>query len=152
MTRSRIAMIPLALALTVTACASAPRSSGPSLEGCWFFDAGEATTALRLPEGVRLTGDTLEGWPAIQQRGNVRVAVTLTGNGSADYPFGYWLRESADSVEIGYPAGGGIVLDLEVAGRVLRGTARALGDTQPYGREDGPPRSLPVRLDAGACP
>ena len=143
-----------AVLLLAAACANAPRQTeaGPrSLPGCYSFVDSEADRAFRLPEGVRLTEDTLTGWPAIMQRGDVNVAVTLTARGTADYPFGYWLEEADGSVEIGYPAGGGIVLDVERDGQALVGTARALGDTAPPG-ETPDRRALPVRLERRSCP
>lgn len=138
------------LAAAAIACASTPDAQVPPLPGCYRFQAGEAVDTYRLPAGVRLTDRPLEGWPAIARRGDVKVAITLTGDGEADHPFGYWLEEPGDSVEIGYPAGGGIVLDLAVVDNGLEGRARAVGDVMQYGREPGP-RSLPVRLEPASC-
>lgn len=143
-----------ALVLLGAACASAPdraEAEPQSVHGCYYFMDSEADRAFRLPEGIRLTEEALTGWPAIMQRGNVRVAVTLTARGTADHPFGYWLEEDDGALEIGYPAGGGMVLDVDPEDGALVGTARALGDTAPVG---GAPdrRSLPVRLERRACP
>lgn len=136
----------------VSGCASTPDATAQDVMGCYFFEPGDAVETFRLPEGVHLTDRPLEGWPAIMERGDVKVAVTLRTDGTADYPFGYWLLEAADSVEIGYPAGGGIVLDLATDGDALEGIARALGDTRSFGQEDEGPTELPVRLEPGSCP
>lgn len=137
--------------LVLAACASTPdRDAPPDYPGCYFFAAGEAMETFRLPEGVQLTERALTGWPAIMQRGDVKVAVTLRAGGTADYPFGYWLAESG-ALEVGYPSGGGIVMELEPDGDGLAGTARALGDTAPLG-ETPDRRELPVRLEKRACP
>lgn len=154
-TRSRRrAWVPGVLAMAVVgviSCASTPNGA-PPVPSCYYFQEGEATTAFRLPEGVRLTDEPLEGWPAIMQRGDVKVAVTLTRLGEADYPFGYWLEEPGDSVEIGYPAGGGIVLELAVQSGALDGTARSYSDVLRYGDEpSASARALPVRLERGDC-
>lgn len=149
--RARVPRIIPAALLLVAACASTPdRGDPPPAPGCYFFVAGDAVQEFRLPEGVHLTDRALTGWPAIMQRGDVKVAVTLRSTGTADYPFGYWLEEG-DSIEVGYPSGGGIVLDLAPAGDALVGTARALGDTAPPG-ETPDRRSLSVRLERRACP
>jgi hypothetical protein len=143
-----------AVAAATAACASAPpEASSDSLAGCYFFQPDDAARSFRLPDGIRLTTSALEGWPAIMQRGGVMVAVTLTDQGSADYPFGYWLLEDDGTVEAGYPAGGGIVLDLAVGRDRLEGTARAVGDVDVYGDEaETASREVPVRLDRGDCP
>lgn len=142
------------LAAATAACAGAqPEPSTDSLAGCYFFQPDDATRSLRLPDGIRLTASALEGWPAIMQRGGVMVAVTLTDQGPADYPFGYWLLEDDGTVEAGYPAGGGIVLDLDVGRDRLEGTARAVGDVAVYGEQAGTaPWEVPVRLERGRCP
>ena len=41
-------------------------------------------------------------------------------------PFGYWLRTPADSIEIGYPGGRGLVLRLAQSGQDLIGLRPAL--------------------------
>lgn len=149
------ARVSLAFAVMATAaCAGAPPDPSPdNLAGCYFFQRDDAARSFRLPEGVRLTTDPLEGWPAIMQRGGVMVAVTLTDQGLADYPFGYWLIEDDGTVEAGYPAGGGIVLDMAVGRDRLEGTARALGDVDVYGQQaETTPREVAVRLDRGRCP
>lgn len=143
--------------LATTACASTPdtaaqTASTPELQGCYFFEAGEAVETLRLPRGVRLTDEALEGYPAIMSRGDVKVAVTLRADDVADYPFGYWLWEGDDAVEIGYPAGGGLVLDLAIDGDALDGTARAVGDARLMDADAEGLRPLPVRLEPGDCP
>lgn len=147
-----LAVCAVSATLAFNACASAGgmAASAQSVEGCYFFQHDDASTSMRLPVGVRLTDRGLEGWPAIMERGDVKVAVTLTRNGEADYPFGYWLSE-VTGIEVGYPAGGGIVLDLSLSGGVLEGTARALGDAFAAGQE-GAVREIDVRLERGACP
>ena len=138
--------------LTATACASSPNGAAQGLPGCYFFEPGETTETFRTATGVRLTDQPLEGWPGIMRRGNVKVAVTLRREGEADYPFGYWLQESADSVEIGYPSGGVVVLKLVREGDALKGTGYAQGDTWSYGEEPAGPTQFPVRLERGDCP
>jgi hypothetical protein len=70
-------------------CATTPGPAAEALTGCYYFEQDATAQALRLPWGVRLLADSLSGWPAIQQRPDVRRAVTLTGTAStAAYPFG----------------------------------------------------------------
>ena len=134
-------------------CATAgPPPSIEELAGCYFFEQDDEARALRLPDGIHLTPRPLEGWPAIMQRGGVKVAVTLTDQGPADYPFGYWLLEDDGALEVGYPAGGGIVLHLEGTTDRLEGTARTFGDTFSYPDEDAGAREVPVTLMRGRCP
>ena len=73
-----------------------------------FTDASgrdAAATTLNLPWGVRLDSVELTGWPALDARGGGMRAATLTAEGAADHPFGYWMTIDGDSIEIGYPAG-----------------------------------------------
>lgn len=132
------------------ACASTPEPlSAQDLEGCFYFDREQTGDgSLRLPWGVRLSPDSLEGWP-ITRRGNVRVASTLTVDGDTDYPFSYW-RPSGDSVMIGSAAGGGVLLELEVGETALEGTARSLGDAR--GLDAREPEPAAVRLTRARCP
>lgn len=135
-------------------------SSGTHPVGCWYFARNADADALSLPWGVRLTGERLTGFPAIQTRGDVRVAATLTVEGDADHPFGYWLALPGDSLEIGYPAGGGLVVRVGFAGgeegaaggarSVLTGEIREAGDAVAL---DGAHRvTRPVTLSHAQCP
>jgi hypothetical protein len=131
----------LALALFAIGCASMGEQSDLlPIPGCYYFVQDEAAGELHLPWGVRLTDEALDGWPAIQRRGDVNRAATLTDQGDVGFPFGYWILAGADSVEIGYPAGGGLLLDLAVENGALRGTARPVGDVLP------PPGPVPERV------
>lgn len=139
------------LLLVAFACAHTPdRGDVREPIGCWYFDRNDAATALNLPWGIRLTGDSLTGWPAIDQRGGARVAATLTPDGDQGHPFGYWLETSGDSIEVGYPGGGGLVLRLAVSDTALTGIARPVGDALPL--EPGPRPDRPVRLTPARCP
>jgi hypothetical protein len=128
--------------LLTTGCAGQPEQPEPRpLHGCYYFVQDRVAEQLGLPWGVRLRDRPLQGWPALQQRQNVREATTLTGVDETAAPFGYWVRTAPDSVEIGYPAGGGLVLHLKIDETALRGTARPVGDALP------PPAVLPERRD-----
>ncbi|NIP79118.1 MAG: hypothetical protein GWM90_07900 [Gemmatimonadetes bacterium] len=140
----------LGLSAALSGCASTPDAlSAQELEGCFYFERYVvADGAIRLPWGVRLSREPLEGWP-MASRGDVRLAATLTVDGDVDHPFGYWLP-SGDSVEIGYPAGGGLVLELEVVDMALEGVVRPLGDARSL---DAPePEPAAVRLTRARCP
>lgn len=123
--------------------------------------AGARASDLRLPLGIRLTDRALEGWPAVQQLEGVRVAATLTPQGERDHPFGFWRPfADGDSVHVGYPAGGGLAMDLDAlpeperegeAGVALAGAVRPVGDVLRPG-SSGDPDPRPVRLSAGRCP
>jgi hypothetical protein len=143
----------IATSLLAGACAGMPEHSEPGpVLGCHYFVQDQAARDLQLPWGVRLHDDALTGWPAIQQRDGVRRATTLTGTGEVDFPFGYWIRTAQDSIELGYPGGGGLLLELAVADTTMRGTARAVGDATP------PPAAAPaetrhdVELVRARCP
>jgi hypothetical protein len=138
------------LAAAMSGCASAPEPlSAQELEGCFYFDREQTGDgSMRLPWGVRLLPDSLEGWP-IARRGDVRVAATLTADGDTDYPFSYWLP-SEDSVMIGSAAGGGVLLELEVGEAALQGTALSLGDAR--GLDAREPEPVAVRLIRARCP
>lgn len=135
------------------ACVNTPAPAPEPLAGCYYFERDTVAERLRLPWGIRLQSDTLTGWPAIQQLAGVRRASTLVGPGEEQsFPFGYWRPLNADSLEIGYPAGGGLVLELAVASERLVGTARAVGDVlPPPGQTVEPPRD-PVLLLYARCP
>lgn len=135
-------------AVILAACASAP-GSAPLREvpGCYYFVQDQDARALRLPWGVRLRGHALTGWAGSRSRGEPYGASTLTAEGEQDHPFGYWLETPADSIEVGHPGGGGMVLMLAREGTALTGTARPVGDA---GLE--PARVRPVRLTWARCP
>jgi hypothetical protein len=140
-----------ALVIAASGCVAHRNAGEPiALEGCHYFVQDDVAAALRLPWGVRLLDEPLEGWPAIQQREGVRRATTLTGEGDRRFPFGYWIRTSPDSVEIGYPAGGGLVLDLAMDNG-LSGVAREVGDALPM-HGDRRARSHVVELIRARCP
>jgi hypothetical protein len=145
--------------LLLGGCAS---SSAPArveaLRGCWYFEQDEAARQIRLPWGVELMLDTLEGWPAVQALEGVRRAATLTPAGARDFPLGYWRPSAAgDSVELGHPGGGGLAVEVAVppqnaSSPVLTGTVRPVGDVL---RPDGPGAAIeprPVRLARARCP
>jgi hypothetical protein len=143
----------LTAVLVISACASTPDPAPDDLAGCYYFEPGEAAQSLRLPWGVRLLADTVDGWPALEQRAGVRQAMTLVAPGEeAGHPFGYWLPLDGDSVEIGYPAGGGLLLTLAVGPTHLAGTVTPVGDALPPGAADPRPRSEPVSLLRARCP
>jgi hypothetical protein len=145
--------IPLSvLALSaLTACATTGQGPASGLTGCWYFERDDVARSLRLPWGLRVLPDPLEGWPALQQRDGVRVASTLTVDGDRDHPFGYWLPLGEDSVEIGYPGGGGYVLRLAAKDARMEGTVGPVGDVLMPG-VDGPPDPSPVVLTRALCP
>lgn len=139
--------------LLATACAGQPEQPEPRpLAGCYYFVQDRTAEQLRLPWGVRLHDRPLEGWPAIQQRTGVHRASTLTGSDEVDFPFGYWIRTAGDSVEIGYPGGGGLVLELAIDDTGLRGTARPVGDALEPPATRPERTSHPVELTWAGCP
>ena len=138
-----------ALAILAAACASAGQGSDPAaLAGCYYFDQDAQSRQLQLPWGIRLLDRPLEGWPAVQQYGDARVATTLTGSDEADHPFGYWRSLAADSVLVGYPAGGAWSLRVLPGSGRMTGMIRALGDATLAA--DRP--TYPVRLLHARCP
>ena len=146
------ATLPVALValLLAGACASTSEEPAGMLPGCYYFAQDSVFRELRLPWGVRLEDVALEGWPGMEQRGAKR-ATPLTGTEEVDHPFGYWIATAPDSVEIGYPAGGGLVLDLIIRpDRGLEGLARPVGDVVRPGAPE--PRSRPVDLMWARCP
>jgi hypothetical protein len=135
----------------VSACASRPPVSAIP-PGCYYFERDAAAERLRLPWGVQLLEDSISGWPALQELSGVRRAVTLLGHGrSASHPFGYWRLVGSDSVEIGYPAGGGLVLDLRAENGRLTGSALPAGDAVAPGEAAARTREN-VRLTHALCP
>jgi hypothetical protein len=151
--RTTIGLAAMAGVLTVTACAGQPEQPEPRpLAGCYYFAQDQVGERLNLPWGVRLLDQPLQGWPAIQQRPGVKRATTLTGHEERDVPFGYWIRTARDSVEIGYPAGGGLLLDLAIVDTDLRGSARPVGDALPPPAARPEPATYPVELTWARCP
>lgn len=117
--------------------------------GCWYFERDAAATALNLPWGVQLDGDALTGWPALERRGGARVARTIQAEGAAQHPFGYWMM-AGDSIEIGHPGGGGLLLTLDARATAMSGVATALGDAITPNSSARTPRA--VRLTRAQCP
>jgi hypothetical protein len=143
----------VAAAGALAACAGPPEQPEPRpIIGCHYFVQDQTAQQLQLPWGVRLLDQPLEDWPAIQQRGDVRVATTLTGHSEENFPFGYWLRTAEDSVEMGYPGGGGMVLRLAMENGALRGTAHAAGDALQPPAARPTPTAHPVALTWARCP
>jgi hypothetical protein len=142
-----------AATLLTAACAGQPEQPEPRpLAGCYYFVQDQVARQLDLPWGLRLIDRPLEGWPALQQREGVRRATTLTGREEVDFPFGYWIRTAHDAVEIGYPAGGGLLLELRIGDTALRGAARSVGDALPPPAERPAPATHPVELTWARCP
>lgn len=143
-TRSAPALL---LALVAGACASTPDGSAQDLAGCYYFEQDATARELNLPWGVRLSTDSLSGWPALQQQPETYAAETLVRpQVTRDHPFGYW-QARGDSVRIGYPGMGGFSLNLAVEDTVLAGSARPVGDA---GLGERP--SHEVRLVRARCP
>ena len=138
-----------AVALLLGGCVHAPPAATADPLGCWYFDRDASAAALNLPWGVELADEALAGWPALEQRGGARLARTLTPDGPEDHPFGYWMMEG-DSLEVGYPGGGGLLLLLELGTAELAGVARPLGDAVAPGA--APRTTRPVRLTRAQCP
>lgn len=118
-----------ALILLAVACASAGQGSDSTIApGCYYFEQDDVARQLQLPWGIRLLDRPLDGWPAVQQYGDARVATTLTGRDEIDHPFGYWRGLTGDSILVGYPGGGGLSLRLTPDSGGITGTARPVGD------------------------
>lgn len=134
-----------------TGCASAGGGSTTAPVGCFYFERNAAADELRLPWGIRFLPDSLEGWPALAAYEGVRQAATLTPEGDADHPFGFWRALPGDSIHVGYPAGGGISLRVHARQDTLTGTARPVGDAAPL---DGAieRQEHPVTLTRARCP
>lgn len=145
MTRALAAIL---AATALMACASTPGGAAQELAGCWYFEQDATARDLNLPWGVRLTADSLTGWPGVHERPGTRTAITLVRPGeTAGFPFGYWRALPGDSVRIGYPGMGGFALDLVVSDGALTGQARPVGDAGL-----GERRPSPVRLARAGCP
>ena len=150
MSRRIIAAAALVALSGASACRTAPATTTSDPVGCWYFDRNEAAGALMLPWGIRLSEEELTGHAGLHARGEPRVAATLDVDGERNHPFGYWLPIAGDSIEIGYPAGGGILLRVARGDTSLSGIARELGDAMVPG---APPRSAhDVRLTRAQCP
>lgn len=154
--RPRLARITLSLpaaTILAVACASPPGQPDPRpLTGCHYFVQDSVFHELRLPWGVRLLDQPLEGWPALQQREGVHRASTLTGADEVAFPFGYWIRTAPDSLEIGYPAGGGLRLRLAVHEGSFTGLAQPVGDAMPPPARPTTRADHPVALTRARCP
>lgn len=144
------ACAPVALA---AACGPPPEPPEPRhLVGCHFFVQDDIARDLQLPWGVRLLDQPLEGWPGLERRGEPQQATTLTGQDEREFPFGYWIRTAEDSIEIGYPAGGGLLLELELENGAFQGIARPVGDALEPPAAVPEPRRHPVRMTWARCP
>lgn len=143
----------LSATILIAACGGMPERTDPRpLVGCHYFVQDHVARDLQLPWGVRLLDQPLEGWPALQQRPDVRKATTLTGHDEVDFPFGYWVVTADDSLEIGYPAGGGLLLDLAIRDGAFHGHARPVGDAVPLPGTITAPRPHPVQMVWARCP
>jgi len=128
--RSRWVLSWVAVPLVAAGCSALPSPQAAALAGCYQFRWDAGARALGLPWGVVLLDEPLaEGWPLTASLEGVRRAVTATSpSGRDDHPFGFWRPTSADSVQIGHPAGGGFTLTLAPDGPDLVGQGRAVGD------------------------
>jgi len=145
-----ILVLPIASALLLSGCAhNAQHADAADPVGCWYFERDDAASTLNLPWGIGLDSSALTGWPALDRRGGARVARTLHAAGPAEHPFGYWLQVG-DSVEVGHPGGGGLLLTLEPGAAVMTGTARPIGDVVAPGSARR--SSFAVRLTRAQCP
>ena len=150
MTKQSVVTAALFAACATAGCISAQVAPAADPAGCWYFEHDAAAAALNLPWGIRLGGDALEGFASLEQRGEPRVARTLDSDRERDQPFGYWMAIAGDSVQVGYPAGGGLVLRLARGETAMTGVARPAGDAVAPG---APPRTnTPVRLTRAQCP
>ena len=128
----------------VASCASAPPAERSAV-GCYQFERNDGERALGLPWGFELEAAPLgPGWPLMAGRADVRRARTATSpTGRDDHPFGYWWESARDSVEVGYPGGGGITLRLGWQSQDLLGQGTSGGDAVPAGGP-APRTSAPV--------
>ena len=120
--------------------------------GCYQFVHDAGAKALGLPWGFVLEDAPLgPGWPLVSDRpGVLRASTALTATERADHPFGYWAPKG-DSIEIGHPGGGGIVLTLAPSGQDLIGQGVAAGDAVPMGGAMGPRPPSPVTARRVLC-
>lgn len=127
-------------------CAPRTAEEASDATACFQFERDAGARALGLPWGAVLEDVPLgEGWPLVSDRAGVRRALTATSpTGRADHPFGYWAPAAGDSVELGHPGGGGLVLTLGRSGQDLIGHGTAVGDAVPLGGRVGPRPPVPV--------
>jgi hypothetical protein len=127
-------------------CPKQAAQAAASLVGCYQFEHDAGAKALGLPWGVVLEDAALgPGWPLVSDRPGVRRATTaLSATDRADHPFGYWAPAQGDSIEIGHPGGGALVLTLTPSGQDLIGRGVAAGDAVRPGEAMGPRPSSPV--------
>ena len=140
----------IAMLFAVGGCATTGQTPEGAVDpGCYYFDQqSQGARELRLPWGVRLMEQPLEGWPALAALEGVRTATTLTGTAEQNHPFGYWRPMEADTLLVGYPGGGGVSLHLVPSEDGLEGIARPLGDATLAAER---PRYA-VRLTRARCP
>lgn len=150
-----LSILLLGLLAATTACTPPPQGEGEaeSLTGCYRFEQSEGAEALGLPWGVELTADDLEeGWPILEEQEGIRAARTLLSAGErTDHPFGYWRITESDSVEVGHPGGGGVVLVLAADEEALVGRGRSAGDALSPGQEAKTRRTYSVRAVLVEC-
>lgn len=125
-----------------------------SLAGCYRFQETAGSDALGLPWGVVLEDEPLgEGWPLMDRFEEVHRARTLASETRrADHPFGYWRPIPGDSIEIGYPAGGGVTLTVAPTEGGFAGRGRGAGDAMRPGETPGPRPARPVEAERTPCP
>lgn len=148
--------VAVAAASVLLGCA-AVLGSGPdpeTLAGCYRFERNAGAEELRLPWGLLLRAEPLEeGWPLMERFDDVYTALTLeSASRWIDHPFGYWRPVEGDSLQVGHPGGGGIVLVLaprEDGG--LTGRGRDAGDAVRPGEDPSQRTSRSVRLDVVEC-
>ena len=133
--------------IALPACVSAPAATPADPVGCWYFERDAHATALNLPWGVRLLENELADAPAHE---DARAARTLHADGEAEFPFGFWAPIAGDSIVVGYPAGGGLVLRLAGGDTSMHGIARPVGDVIVPGATARADR--PVHLSRAQCP
>jgi hypothetical protein len=151
-TRARIASAAL-LVLALDGCASGASSEPNDLVGCYQFERNQGARAFALPWGVVLEQEPLgPGWPIMADRPGVRRALTATSpTARAEHPYAYWAPAQGDSIEIGHPGGGGVVLTLAPSGQDLIGQGVAVGDVVPLGGAMGPRAPVPVTARRVLC-
>lgn len=122
--------------------------------GCYRFEETEGSDALGLPWGVILEEEALgEGWPLMGRFEDVRRARTLASETrTTDHPFGYWRPVPGDSIEIGYPGGGGVTLTVAPTDDGFAGRGRGAGDALRPGEAPGPRPAHPVEGLRVSCP
>nr|NIP58840.1 hypothetical protein [Gemmatimonadota bacterium]NIR79223.1 hypothetical protein [Gemmatimonadota bacterium]NIT87884.1 hypothetical protein [Gemmatimonadota bacterium]NIU31739.1 hypothetical protein [Gemmatimonadota bacterium]NIU36356.1 hypothetical protein [Gemmatimonadota bacterium] len=122
--------------------------------GCYRFEDTTGGDALGLPWGVILEDEPLgEGWPLMDRFDDVHRARTLASETRrTDHPFGYWRPIPGDSIEIGYPGGGGVTLRVAPADGGLAGSGRGGGDAMRPGETPGPRPAQPVEAERTPCP